>query len=203
MIYGRGDPSIAARFNNGDYFKGIDDLAERIKAAGVKRVEGDLVGDESYFSGPQYGSGWEWEDLTWWFGAEVSPLTANDNALDLSVKPGTEVGAPAVITTGPSDPLLSIVNHVITTAKGTKRELSVYCGLDTPGQQWLFRGHRYLEARSLVCLLAAGVIGAARNQRHRKNADDRHLTVRPDSPGSARQVCAELIKEPSYWSCSH
>ena len=26
-VYGRGDPSIAARFNNGDYFKGIDDLA--------------------------------------------------------------------------------------------------------------------------------------------------------------------------------
>jgi D-alanyl-D-alanine carboxypeptidase/D-alanyl-D-alanine-endopeptidase (penicillin-binding protein 4) len=129
MIYGRGDPSIAARFNNSDYFKGIDALAERIKAAGVKRVEGDLVGDESYFSGPQYGSGWEWEDLTWWFGAEVSALTANDNALDLSVKPGTQVGAPAVITTGPPDPLLSIVNHVITTAKGTKRELSVYRGL--------------------------------------------------------------------------
>jgi D-alanyl-D-alanine carboxypeptidase/D-alanyl-D-alanine-endopeptidase (penicillin-binding protein 4) len=50
-IYGRGDPSIAARFNNGDYFKGIDDLATRIVAAGVKRVEGDLVGDESYFVG--------------------------------------------------------------------------------------------------------------------------------------------------------
>lgn len=129
MIYGRGDPSIAARFNNGDYFKGIDDLAERIKAAGIKRVEGDLVGDESYFTGPQYGSGWEWEDLTWWFGAEVSALTSNDNALDLFVKPGTQVGAPAVITTGPPDPLLSVVNHVVTTAKGTKRELSVYRGL--------------------------------------------------------------------------
>jgi len=56
-IFGRGDPSIAARFNNGDYFKGIDDLATRIAAAGVKRVDGDLVGDESYFVGPQYGSG--------------------------------------------------------------------------------------------------------------------------------------------------
>jgi D-alanyl-D-alanine carboxypeptidase/D-alanyl-D-alanine-endopeptidase (penicillin-binding protein 4) len=129
MIYGRGDPSIAARFNNGDYFKGIDDLAERIKAAGIKRVEGNLVGDETYFSGPQYGSGWEWEDLQWWYGAEVSALTVNDNALDLSVKPGTQVGAPAAITTGPPDPLLSIVNHVVTTAKGTKRELSVYRGL--------------------------------------------------------------------------
>ncbi|HEU4874162.1 MAG TPA: D-alanyl-D-alanine carboxypeptidase, partial [Pyrinomonadaceae bacterium] len=68
-IYGRGDPSIAARFNNGDYFKAIDDLATRIVAAGVKRVEGDLVGDESYFVGPKYGSGWEWEDLTWYYGA--------------------------------------------------------------------------------------------------------------------------------------
>ena len=46
IIYGRGDPSLAARFNNGDYFKGINDLADRIVAAGVKRVEGDLVGGE-------------------------------------------------------------------------------------------------------------------------------------------------------------
>lgn len=127
-IYGRGDPSIAARFN-GNYFKGIDDLAARIVAAGVKRVEGYLIGDETYFTGPQYGSGWEWEDLQWWYGAEVSALTINDNALDLVVKPGLQVGAPAVITTGPPDPLLTIVNHVVTAAKGTKRDLAVYRGL--------------------------------------------------------------------------
>ncbi|HEX7771395.1 MAG TPA: D-alanyl-D-alanine carboxypeptidase/D-alanyl-D-alanine-endopeptidase [Pyrinomonadaceae bacterium] len=128
-IYGRGDPSIAARFNNGDYFKAIDDLAARIVAAGVKRVEGDLVGDESYFVGPKYGSGWEWEDLTWYYGAEVTPLTVNDNALDLFVKPGPSVGQPALITTGPPDPLLTIVNKVTTSAKGFKRELSVHRGL--------------------------------------------------------------------------
>jgi len=128
-IYGRGDPSIAARFNNGDYFKGIDDLAARIVAAGVKRVEGDLVGDESYFVGPKYGSGWNWEDLTWYYGAEVTPLTVNDNALDLFIKPGPAVGQPALITTGPPDPLLTIVNKVITSAKGGKRELSVHRGL--------------------------------------------------------------------------
>src|SRR6185295_15677368 len=33
IIYGRGDPSISTRFN-GDYFKGINDLADRIVAAG-------------------------------------------------------------------------------------------------------------------------------------------------------------------------
>jgi D-alanyl-D-alanine carboxypeptidase/D-alanyl-D-alanine-endopeptidase (penicillin-binding protein 4) len=128
-IYGRGDPSFAAAFNNGDYVKGIDALAERIAAAGVKRVDGDLVGDETYFVGPPYGSGWEWEDLTWWFGAEVSALTANDNALDLSIKPGAQVGAAAVITTGPPDPLLTIVNRTMTGASGTKRVVTVYRGL--------------------------------------------------------------------------
>src|ERR1041384_5393318 len=128
-IYGRGDPSVAARFNNGDYFKGIDDLASRIVAAGVKRVVGDIVGDESYFVGPKYGSGWNWEDLVWYYGAEVTPLTANDNALDLFVKPGAAVGQPALITTGPPDPLLTIVNNVTTSAKGGKRELSIERGL--------------------------------------------------------------------------
>ena len=128
-IYGRGDPSIAARFNNGDYFKGIDDLASRIVAAGVKRVEGDIVGDESYFVGPKLGSGWNWEDLTWYYGAEVTPLTANDNALDLFIKPGAAVGQPAVITTGPPDPLLKIVNNVTTSAKGIRREFSIQRGL--------------------------------------------------------------------------
>ncbi|MCA1627567.1 MAG: D-alanyl-D-alanine carboxypeptidase/D-alanyl-D-alanine-endopeptidase [Acidobacteria bacterium] len=129
-IYGRGDPSIAARFNNGDYFKAIDELATRIVAAGVKRVEGDLVGDETYFVGPKYGAGWEWEDLTWYYGAEVTPLAVNDNALDLFVKPGTAVGQPAVITTGPPDPLLTIVNRVTTSPRGVRRELSIYRGLN-------------------------------------------------------------------------
>ena len=129
-IYGRGDPSFAARFNNGDYLKGIDDLAARIVAAGVKRVEGDLIGDETYFIGPKYGSGWDWEDLTWYYGAEVTPLTVNDNALDLFVKPGAAVGQAAVITTGPPDPLLTIVNRVTTSPKGVRRELSIHRGLN-------------------------------------------------------------------------
>jgi D-alanyl-D-alanine carboxypeptidase/D-alanyl-D-alanine-endopeptidase (penicillin-binding protein 4) len=125
-IYGRGDPSLAARFNQGDYFKGIDELANRIVAAGIKRIEGDFVGDESYFEGPQYGSGWEWEDLTWYYGAEISALTINDNALDLFVKPGLDVGSKAVITTGPPDPLLTIINLVTTSPKGTRRDLTIY-----------------------------------------------------------------------------
>jgi serine-type D-Ala-D-Ala carboxypeptidase/endopeptidase (penicillin-binding protein 4) len=131
IVYGRGDPSFAARFNDGDYFKGINALADRIVAAGVKRVKGDLVGDESYFNGAPLGSGWEWEDLQWSYGAPVSALTVNDNAIDLTVKPGDKVGAPVAISTGPPATFMTIANHATTSARGSKSDLQLYRGPGT------------------------------------------------------------------------
>jgi D-alanyl-D-alanine carboxypeptidase/D-alanyl-D-alanine-endopeptidase (penicillin-binding protein 4) len=125
IIYGRGDPSFAASFNNGDYYKAIDDFAARIAASGLKRIEGNIIGDESYFTGGRLGYGWEWDDLQWYYGAEISALTVNDNSLDLFVRPGTDVGAPGVVMTGPVTPLVTIVNHVTTGQRGTRRNVMV------------------------------------------------------------------------------
>lgn len=129
IVYGRGDPSFAARFNNSDYFKGIDDLAARIVSAGVKRVKGDLVGDESWFNGAPLGSGWEWEDLQWSYGAQVSALTVNDNAIDLTIKPADRVGAPVLITSGPPATFMTIANRATTGPRGSKSDLNIYRGL--------------------------------------------------------------------------
>lgn len=148
LVYGRGDPTFATRFaGEGDYFKGVDELAEKIAAAGVKRIEGDIVGDESYFDGPPLGYGWEWDDLAWYSAAPVSALTINENVVQLFVKPGAREGAAAIVTAGPSflgfpvvfggagadagsvardsaSPL-SIVNRATTSPKGAPREVSV------------------------------------------------------------------------------
>jgi D-alanyl-D-alanine carboxypeptidase/D-alanyl-D-alanine-endopeptidase (penicillin-binding protein 4) len=128
VVYGRGDPSFAVRFNpegNTDYSRAIEELAANVYAAGVRRVEGDIVGDESYFKGGSVPTGWEWDDLQWYYGAEVSALTVNDNSVDLSVKPGASVGAPARITVGPSLPLFTILDRTTTSERGTTRDLSV------------------------------------------------------------------------------
>ena len=130
IIYGRGDPSIAARFNDGDYFKGINALADRIVASGVKRIKGDLVGDESYFDGDSFGSGWTWQDLQWSYGAPVSALTVNDNAIDLTVRPGSKAGAAVTITSGPpATSFMTIVNRATTTTKGSRSDLRIHRGL--------------------------------------------------------------------------
>lgn len=125
IIYGRGDPTFAPRFYDGDYDKGIDALADRIIVAGIKRIEGDLIGDETYFNGPSIGRGWEWDDLQWYYSAEISALTVSDNSVDLFVKPSPSLGQPALIDFKPNTSFVKIINHTVTTAQGTRRELMV------------------------------------------------------------------------------
>jgi D-alanyl-D-alanine carboxypeptidase/D-alanyl-D-alanine-endopeptidase (penicillin-binding protein 4) len=125
IIYGRGDPSISTAFNDKDYFKGMDALAQKIVAAGVKRIEGALIGDESYFTGDALPPSWEWDDLQWYYGAEVSALTVNDNALDLVVRPGSSNGAAASVQLLPGANGVVLVNNARTTAAGTRRDIGI------------------------------------------------------------------------------
>lgn len=118
-IFGRGDVSISTSFSNGDYYKGLDELAEKIARAGVKRIEGNLVGDTSYFSGNAIPKSWEWDDLQWYYGAEISALSINDNAIDFSVRPGSSNGAACVAQVEPLNSIFKIINRC-TTANGSR-----------------------------------------------------------------------------------
>ena len=144
-IFGRGDVSISTTFfplddsdkdpasgatdPNKAYYKGIDRLVEKIVAAGVKRVEGDLIADETYFSGSAIPGSWEWDDLQWYYGAEISALPVNDNAIDLSVKPGP-VGYPCSVRVAPFNPIVRVVNRCTTSAAGSVRTLRIEKKLD-------------------------------------------------------------------------
>ncbi len=124
-VIGGGDISISTAFSDGDYYKGLDQIAEKIKLAGVTRIEGDLVGDISYFKGFALPQTWEWEDLQTYYGAEISALPLNDNAVDLSVKPGS-IGNSCIARVSPFNAIMRIVNNCLTSAKGTKRQLDVF-----------------------------------------------------------------------------
>jgi D-alanyl-D-alanine carboxypeptidase/D-alanyl-D-alanine-endopeptidase (penicillin-binding protein 4) len=127
-VYGRGDVSFSTAFYEKDYYRGLDNLAEKIFQAGVRRIEGNLVGDESYFTGSPLPTGWEWDDLQWYWGAEVSALPLNDNAVDLTVRPAT-VGQPCVVSVLPFNLIVRVVNTCRTIAAG-KRDLAVKKDLD-------------------------------------------------------------------------
>jgi D-alanyl-D-alanine carboxypeptidase/D-alanyl-D-alanine-endopeptidase (penicillin-binding protein 4) len=60
-------------------------LAEQVEQSGVRSVEGDIVGDDSFFLDQPYGADWGWDDLQWDYGAPVSALTFNDNSVKLNI----------------------------------------------------------------------------------------------------------------------
>lgn len=134
-IFGRGDVSISTAFFGTTandpltYYKGIDRLVDAIAAAGVREVEGRLLGDESYFRGFYLPSSWEWDDLQWYYGAEISALSINDNAVDLKVVPGN-VGGPCIARILPANTIYRIINTCTTTAAGVKRTFGVHKRID-------------------------------------------------------------------------
>jgi serine-type D-Ala-D-Ala carboxypeptidase/endopeptidase (penicillin-binding protein 4) len=68
----------------------LDQLAEQVERAGVRSVDGNVVGDDSFFLDEPYGQGWGWEALQWTSGAPVSALTFNDNTTELTIAPSPE-----------------------------------------------------------------------------------------------------------------
>ncbi|MBA4148580.1 MAG: D-alanyl-D-alanine carboxypeptidase/D-alanyl-D-alanine-endopeptidase [Verrucomicrobia bacterium] len=130
IVYGRGDPSLSHRFNNGDYTKAFDQLVDALADAGVKRIKGNLVGDDSFFRGAPYGSNWSWEDFQYYYGAEVSALTLQENVVDLVLTPGEKIGDPVKITTKPESDYLIFFNRTETVAAGGRRGISVHRPVD-------------------------------------------------------------------------
>lgn len=120
FIYGRGDFSMAARFNNGNYEPILEPVLKAIQTAGIKRVRGDLVGDATYFRGPQMGSGWSWDDLEYYYGAETSALSVQDNVVDLWIDPGKTIGSSCSIRMEPETSYLRFINRSATVRNGSR-----------------------------------------------------------------------------------
>lgn len=125
VVYGRGDPGFQVAAAGGDWDRALGPLVEVLRRAGVRRVDGDLVADESCFRGPAVGSGWEYDDLGYYYGAGVSALSLNDNAVDVVVRPGAAAGRPAVAFLFPSTRHLEVVNRAVTGARDASRRIDV------------------------------------------------------------------------------
>jgi D-alanyl-D-alanine carboxypeptidase/D-alanyl-D-alanine-endopeptidase (penicillin-binding protein 4) len=125
FLVGRGDPNLSARFSPGRPTAAFEELADALLAAGVRRIEGRLVGHEGEFRGERRGADWTWEDLVWSYGAEVSALSFSDNTAELSLLPGDQPGDPALLDATPASAYYAVDCSATTTPARTKQELRV------------------------------------------------------------------------------
>ena len=122
-LVGAGDPNLSARFAPGRPTAAFEAMADALLAAGVRRIEGRVVGHEGAFTGDGRGSDWTWEDLVWGYGAPVSALSFGDNAIELKLAPGERVGDPAVLDIAPFRPPLEVISNVTTAETGTEEDV--------------------------------------------------------------------------------
>jgi D-alanyl-D-alanine carboxypeptidase/D-alanyl-D-alanine-endopeptidase (penicillin-binding protein 4) len=127
-LVGGGDPNLSARAIpyqmgpiTGDPLAAIDELARQIAARGVRRVAGDIIGDDTWYVWQPYAVGWGLDDPESDDGPPISALTVNDNTFTLSVRPGAREGDLAVLKVDPPIEFYRIDNRVRTVLAATER----------------------------------------------------------------------------------
>ena len=96
VVRGGGDPTINTR--NGRGAAVFAEWIAALKAAGITRIDGRIVGDDQAFDDEGLGGGWAWDDLQYGYAAPVGALQYNEDIAELTVKPGAVAGDPAVVT---------------------------------------------------------------------------------------------------------
>ena len=124
FLVGRGDPMIWESSSEAPV-TGFDRLADALVAAGVKRIEGRLVGNEAAFTGSRRPVDWGWGDLMWYYGADVSALVFNNSAVHLTAAPGERVGDPISLERNPRSAYYQVVVTATTAAPESKPDLAV------------------------------------------------------------------------------
>lgn len=123
VFYGRGDPSFSSRCFAADTLTaGVCDssstpiraLADSVRARGIRRITGRVVGDGSYFEPLTQHPNWNAFDLNWWYAAPVTGLAFNDNSIDFHITPGAAVDQPPTITWSPDLGLIGFENRART-----------------------------------------------------------------------------------------
>jgi D-alanyl-D-alanine carboxypeptidase/D-alanyl-D-alanine-endopeptidase (penicillin-binding protein 4) len=127
-LYGRGAPDLELSAT-GQTVSSLNKLADEIYKAGVRHVRGNIVGDESYFRGEPLGDGWLWNDVQWYFGAEVSALTIGGNEINVVVTPSAKAHEPATIKVQPETDYVDVVNETATVERGKPATIGITRGL--------------------------------------------------------------------------
>lgn len=122
-LVGKGDPTLLK--------EDLDHLAKELKKYGIEKIEGRVIGDDSWYDRVRHSPDLIWSDEETYYGAQVSALTISpDKDYDagtviLEVKPGKNIGDPAEITLQPKSSYVKIDNKAITASPESASEIDI------------------------------------------------------------------------------
>lgn len=117
-----------SEFADGDMQRLVDCARE----AGIRRIEGSIMGDVSMKDSLYYGEGWSWDDARYDFQPCLSPLMYRKGCVRVTVRPGAR-GARPQVAVSPASSFYTVVNEA--------RSHTPAAGRLTVGRDWMYQGN--------------------------------------------------------------
>ncbi|SOD18836.1 D-alanyl-D-alanine carboxypeptidase/D-alanyl-D-alanine-endopeptidase [Pedobacter xixiisoli] len=121
IITGSGDPTLGSwRYEQTKENNILNQWVVAIKAAGIKKIEGSVVSDDSAFGTSTIPTGWIWQDIGNYYGAGAGSICWRENQFDVHLRAGSSVESEVqLVKTVPQMPYIQLVNELTTGASGT------------------------------------------------------------------------------------
>ena len=139
IIVGGGDPTLGSwRYPNTREGLILSQLVKAVKDAGINKIEGRVIGDDSIWDSQNTPDGWIWQDIGNYFGAGASGLSWRENQFDIHLRANQADNSVSVLKAVPEMPYLKIVNELKAGSRGTGD--NVYAYLPPLGNTAYLRG---------------------------------------------------------------
>ncbi|MBO4340234.1 MAG: D-alanyl-D-alanine carboxypeptidase/D-alanyl-D-alanine-endopeptidase [Bacteroidales bacterium] len=127
-IVGGGDPTTAGSDSISTPMAELfDRWKQLLEGAGIKRIDGRIIGDGRAWDGYLESSNWTWDDIGTYYGTGADALCFYQNAIDLQVAPGESEGEPVqALQTFPETPWMTFTNRGVTGREGTGNSLYLF-----------------------------------------------------------------------------
>jgi D-alanyl-D-alanine carboxypeptidase/D-alanyl-D-alanine-endopeptidase (penicillin-binding protein 4) len=139
IIKGAGDPTLGSpRYESSREEHVLSLMVDAIRKAGIKKINGRIIGDDSLFGTQSIPDGWIWEDVGNYYGAGTSGLCWRENEYNIKLHTGaigTPVGIGQVI---PAMPYLKFKSEATNAPAGTGD--NTYAYLPTNSDEVYIRG---------------------------------------------------------------